>query len=120
MADDDSGGLASVEESAAEYMHQVRPGDIPAHVTEQERWWWALQMLVVIPLPALLMSQLQLLLLESLSGTLVDGSSPIIGEYLHVLSLMSHLIRLHSIWSGYALFDPDVHQHYALCSLSTS
>lgn len=85
-----------------------------------EQWWWALPMLVVIPLPALLMSQLQLLLLESLSGTLVDGSSPIIGEYLHVVSLMSHLIRLHSIWSGYALFDPDVHQHYALCSLSTS
>ncbi|KAJ3536744.1 hypothetical protein NM688_g6793 [Phlebia brevispora] len=43
----------------------------------QEYGWWIFQMLLLIPLPALLLSEVTLVLTHSLKNTLVDGSSPV-------------------------------------------
>jgi hypothetical protein len=56
---------------------------------EVERWsreevgWWIAQMLVVVPVPVLLLSQVAMLLLNSMSQTLVDGGSAANGADFH-------------------------------------
>jgi hypothetical protein len=42
--------------------------------------WWILQLLIVIPFPVILASHMGTLLMASLSQTLADGSSAVIGE----------------------------------------
>ncbi|PCH35669.1 Zn-dependent exopeptidase [Wolfiporia cocos MD-104 SS10] len=42
-----------------------------------EYGWWIVQLLVAVPLPALLLFQLELLLVQALMNTLVDGSSAV-------------------------------------------
>ncbi|OBZ69777.1 Vacuolar membrane protease [Grifola frondosa] len=49
---------------------------------DEEYGWWILQMVVLVPLPALLLFQTELLHLNALMNTLVDGSGPATGEFL--------------------------------------
>jgi hypothetical protein len=42
--------------------------------------WWILQLLIVVPVPAVLMSHIWLLMMDGVSQTLSDGSNPIIGN----------------------------------------
>ena len=46
-----------------------------------EYGWWIAQMLVLVPATALLLFQIEVLLLNSLMHTLVDGSSSLTGEW---------------------------------------
>lgn len=50
-----------------------------ANVPYEETGWWIVQMLAVIPIPALLEFQLLVLLVHSLRNTMVDGSPAVIG-----------------------------------------
>jgi hypothetical protein len=50
-----------------------------SHTTYEETGWWIVQMLVLIPAPAILLTQIDILLMHSLRNTLADGSSPITG-----------------------------------------
>ncbi|TCD67779.1 hypothetical protein EIP91_011965 [Steccherinum ochraceum] len=63
-----------------------------ANAGYEETGWWIAQMLVVIPIPALLKFQLLVLLVHSLGNTMVDGSSPVI--VYGAISLLSILIML--------------------------
>lgn len=46
----------------------------------EEYGWWILQMLTLIPLPAMLLFQVTLILAHALRNTLADGSSPVVGR----------------------------------------
>jgi hypothetical protein len=45
-----------------------------------ELLWWLIQMLIVVPIPLLLISQIGLLILTSLNQTLIDGSKASTGK----------------------------------------
>lgn len=47
---------------------------------QEEYGWWIFEMLALVPLPALLIFQIQMLLQHSLMNTMVDGSSPVTGS----------------------------------------
>ncbi|CCM01529.1 uncharacterized protein FIBRA_03585 [Fibroporia radiculosa] len=49
-----------------------------AEAKYKEYGWWIAQMLLAVPLPALLVFQIELIQLQSLMNTLVDGSDPVI------------------------------------------
>jgi hypothetical protein len=42
--------------------------------------WWILQLLIVVPAPAILMTHIGVMMIASMSQTLSDGSSPAIGK----------------------------------------
>lgn len=44
--------------------------------------WWILQLLIIVPVPAILVSHIAVLLMGALNQTLADGSSPITGKVL--------------------------------------
>ncbi|KAI0071085.1 hypothetical protein K474DRAFT_1630985 [Panus rudis PR-1116 ss-1] len=73
-----------------------------------ETGWWILQFLSLVPFPAILLFQLQILLLHSLAQTLADGSSPIV--VYAAVSILSTLLLLniapfaHKIHHGLTLF----------------
>lgn len=50
-----------------------------ANAPYEESGWWIVQMLAVVPIPALLEFQLLVLLMHSLGNTMVDGSPAVIG-----------------------------------------
>lgn len=83
--DEELGGEAEgepVETEATEItplMHQHRPdgADSAADLKYQEHGWWIAQLLVSVPMVAVLVFQLELLQLQALMNTLVDGSSPL-------------------------------------------
>lgn len=54
-----------------------------------EYLWWIAQMLLLIPLPTILLFQVTLILVHSLRNTLADGSSPVVGAYLHWYAIYS-------------------------------
>lgn len=55
--------------------------------------WWILQYLALVPFPLILVFQILVLLLHSLSQTLVDGSSPNTGVYL-LLDMLESLLLM--------------------------
>ncbi|KZS99766.1 uncharacterized protein LAESUDRAFT_765215 [Laetiporus sulphureus 93-53] len=61
-------------------MHQSRgvASADAVHAKYDEFGWWILQLLVGVPITALLLFQLELLQLQAMMNTLVDGSSPLI------------------------------------------
>lgn len=68
-------------------------------VPKEEVGWWILQMLLVVPFPLVLISQVGLLLMGALSQTLIDGSSAITGMF-NCLQLEYMLINRCSLRLG--------------------
>lgn len=60
--------------SAAGYSDKSSEGD--------EVGWWFFQMIVMVPIPALLIYEIAIELLDALSQTLVDGSSVVTGMFI--------------------------------------
>lgn len=69
-----------------EYVVGIDNGVVPVdgtkglHAEYEESGWWILQMFALIPAPAVLLFQIDLILLHALRNTLADGSSPIAGR----------------------------------------
>ncbi|KAI0796781.1 hypothetical protein C8Q75DRAFT_742209 [Abortiporus biennis] len=86
---------------------------LPVHdgkrgIIDEESGWWILQYLAIVPLPALLIFQIQIMLLHALSNTLVDGSSPIVPYggigLLSVLILINITPFAHKVHRGLTVF----------------
>jgi hypothetical protein len=72
-------------------VHDYYHGDeVDASEEKAELAWWILQMGVVVPVPLVLIAQIGLLLMNASAQTLVDGNSPISGEYL-ILDYRKHI-----------------------------
>ncbi len=70
-----------VSQGGSEYLTLGRPGDVTVvGKSADEYGWWIGQMLVLVPATVLLLFQLEVLLLNALMHTLVDGSSPAMGK----------------------------------------
>ena len=83
---------------------------------------WVLQMLATIPIPVIIIFQVQLLLIHSLGNTLVDGNNPIVctSLYHHLLSRIMKLTSLCSLrWCRF-LLPIDFQHHYPFCSFNPS
>lgn len=92
-------------------------GDGKRGIVQEEFGWWILQMLALVPLPAILLFQIALVLLHSLRNTIADGSPPIVGMFARVnLSSKLHVDILCSVrWPCIAL-HPHLCQCHALRS----
>ncbi|RDX48595.1 hypothetical protein OH76DRAFT_1352007 [Lentinus brumalis] len=79
-----------VSQGGSEYLTLGRPGDVTVvGKSADEYGWWIGQMLVLVPATVLLLFQLEVLLLNALMHTLVDGSSPaMVYELLAVFSVL--------------------------------
>lgn len=70
-----------VSPGGSEYLTLDRPGDVKVVGEPADEYgWWIAQMVLLVPATVLLLFQLEVLLLNALMHTLVDGSTPVMGE----------------------------------------
>jgi hypothetical protein len=62
------------------YQHRTNHAAKERSSDSDEVAWWIPQMLILVPLPVLLISQIGILLINAMSQTLVDGSSAVTGK----------------------------------------
>ena len=70
-----------VSQSGREYVTLDEPGDVKLGGRPAEEYgWWIAQIVLLVPSTAILLFQVEVLLLNALRHTLVDGSSPALGK----------------------------------------
>ncbi|OCH89411.1 Zn-dependent exopeptidase [Obba rivulosa] len=94
-----------VSDSGREYVTvDAGLGDAHTEPDSEEYGWWIVQLLLLVPIPAVLLFQIELILLGALNNTLVDGSSPVVAyaglaalSFMIFLPLAPFAHRLH-VW----------------------
>lgn len=74
--------------------------------------WWILQVAVMVPVPVILVLHITVLLLASLSQTLADGSSPVIGAFPLLVLLYLFSLKQEGMLSQYSLW-----RHFVTCRI---
>ncbi len=79
-----------VSQGGGEYVTLDAPGVVElAGKPRDEFGWWIAQLVVLVPATVVVVFQLEVLLLNALGHTLVDGSSPVLGESSLLPSVLS-------------------------------